>query len=74
MHKGNFIELSRKLKKILPQRHKTKKMPKEDFKPLTAVEEKTGKLIVNAAYVVHKALGPGLLEKVYEVCFCHVLA
>ena len=49
-------------------------MLKEDFKPLTAAEEKTGKLIVNAAYVVHKALGPGLLEKVYEVCFCHVLA
>ena len=22
---------------------------------------------------MHKALGPGLLEKVYEVCFCHEL-
>ena len=22
---------------------------------------------------MHKTLGPGLLEKVYEVCFCHVL-
>jgi GxxExxY protein len=30
--------------------------------------------IVDAAYTVHKALGPGLLEKVYEVCFCHELA
>ena len=29
---------------------------------------------MNAAYMVHKELGPGLLEKVYEVCFCHVLA
>ncbi len=48
-------------------------MHKGDFKPLTPEEEMTGKLIVNAAYVVHKALGPGLLEKVYEVCFCHVL-
>jgi GxxExxY protein len=48
-------------------------MHKGDHKPLTSEEEKTGKLIVNAAYVVHKALGPGLLEKVYEVCFCHVL-
>lgn len=48
-------------------------MHKEDFKPLSVAEEETGKLIVNAAYVVHKALGPGLLEKVYEVCFCHVL-
>jgi GxxExxY protein len=29
--------------------------------------------IVDAAYTVHKSLGPGLLEKVYEVCFCHEL-
>jgi GxxExxY protein len=29
--------------------------------------------IVDAAYTVHKALGPGLLEKIYEVCFCHEL-
>jgi GxxExxY protein len=33
-----------------------------------------GKLIVDAAYTVHKNLGPGLLEKVYEVCFCHELS
>src|SRR4051812_3521096 len=43
------------------------------FKPLSEEEEKIGKAVVNAAYTVHKALGPGLLEKVYEVCFCHVL-
>jgi len=48
-------------------------MHKGNFLPLTIEEEITGKRIVNAAYVVHKALGPGLLEKVYEVCFCHVL-
>ena len=53
--------------------HQDKKMHKGNFIELSAAEEKTGKLIVNAAYVVHKALGPGLLEKVYEVCFCHVL-
>ena len=41
--------------------------------PLTAEEERIGKAIVEAAYKVHKELGPGLLEKVYEVCFCHVL-
>jgi GxxExxY protein len=29
--------------------------------------------IVDAAYCVHKNLGPGLLEKIYEVCFCHEL-
>ena len=42
------------------------------FEPLTQ-EELIGKAIVNAAYKVHKQLGPGLLEKVYEVCICHVL-
>ena len=32
-----------------------------------------GKKIVDAAYTIHKTLGLGLLEKVYEVCFCHEL-
>ena len=32
-----------------------------------------GKKIVDSAYTVHKTLGPGLLEKVYEICFCHEL-
>jgi len=57
----------------MPLRHKETKMHKEDFKPISAEEERIGKLIVNAAYEVHKTLGPGLLEKVYEICFCHVL-
>jgi GxxExxY protein len=30
--------------------------------------------IVNAAFVVHRELGPGLLEGVYETCFCHELS
>jgi GxxExxY protein len=29
--------------------------------------------IVEAAYAVHSALGPGLLEGVYEVCLSHEL-
>jgi len=40
---------------------------------LTEEEERIGKMIVDAAYKVHSALGPGLLEKVYEICFCHEL-
>jgi len=44
------------------------------FVPISIEEETIGKAIVNAAYTVHKELGPGLLEKVYEVCFCHVLS
>ena len=43
------------------------------YKPLSQDEEEIGKAVVNAAYTVHKELGPGLLEKVYEICFCHVL-
>ena len=37
-------------------------------------EESIARKIVDAAYAVHKTLGPGLLEKVYEVCFCHELS
>jgi GxxExxY protein len=43
------------------------------FEPLSDREEAIARKIVDAAYAVHKALGPGLLEKVYEVCFCHEL-
>lgn len=47
---------------------------RKTFLPISAEEEAVGKAVVNAAYRVHKELGPGLLEKVYEVCFCHVLS
>jgi GxxExxY protein len=41
--------------------------------PLPKETERIGRLIVNAAYEVHKELGPGLLEKIYETCFCYEL-
>ncbi|MEQ1585149.1 MAG: GxxExxY protein [Cyclobacteriaceae bacterium] len=43
------------------------------FIKISEQEELIGKAIVNAAYKVHKELGPGLLEKVYEVCIAHEL-
>ncbi len=43
------------------------------FKPISSDLEDIGKKIVDAAYSVHSKLGPGLLEKVYEICFCHEL-
>ncbi len=45
----------------------------KDYEPISEQEEEIGKAIVHAAYLVHKELGPGLLEKVYEICFCHIL-
>ncbi len=43
------------------------------FEKLTIQEEDIGKAIVGAAYKVHSELGPGLLEKIYEVCLVHEL-
>lgn len=43
------------------------------YEALSQQEEQIGKAIVNAAYQIHKNLGPGLLEKVYEVCMAHEL-
>lgn len=42
----------------------TKKMLSEEI-------EYIGKVIVNSAFKIHKELGPGLLEKVNEVCLAH---
>ncbi len=44
-----------------------------EFEKTSDREEMVVAKIVDAAYSVHKTLGPGLLEKVYEVCFCHEL-
>lgn len=41
---------------------------------LTEFEDSLCKEIVDCAFKVHKGLGPGLLEKVYEACFCHELS
>lgn len=35
--------------------------------------EVLAKGVVHLGYTVHSILGPGLLESVYEVCFCHEL-
>ncbi|BBO18567.1 conserved hypothetical protein [Candidatus Brocadia pituitae] len=44
-----------------------------NFEPLSKKEEDIAKKIVDSAYLVHKALGQGILEKVYEACFCYKL-
>ena len=40
-----------------------------EFEKTSDKEEMVATKIVDAAYTVHKLLGPGLLEKVYEACF-----
>lgn len=40
---------------------------------LSFEEERIGKLIVDASLKIHKSIGPGLLEKIYEVCLAHEL-
>jgi GxxExxY protein len=44
-----------------------------NFQALSEREEAVAGKIVDAAFAVHTTLGPGLLERVYEVCFCHEL-
>ena len=43
-------------------------MQKKIYAPVPQNVEKVGKSVLDAAYKVHTALGPGLLESVYETC------
>ncbi|REJ89059.1 MAG: GxxExxY protein [Planctomycetota bacterium] len=47
---------------------------KPEFEPIPAATEELAKAAIDAAITVHRALGPGLLEGVYEACFCHELS
>ena len=54
-----------------PQRHKVTEVV--GFEPLPPELGPLSQTIVDAAFRVHKTLGPGLLESVYERCLCHEL-
>jgi GxxExxY protein len=43
------------------------------FEPVPTAVEQVAKAVVDGAYRVHKALGPGLLESVYETCLAYEL-
>jgi GxxExxY protein len=45
-----------------------------EFEPISENTQRIGTAIIDSAFTVHKNLGPGLLEKVYEVCLCHELS
>lgn len=57
----------------MPQKHENTKYHQKYFPPISNELEQIGKSVVDSALTVHKNLGPGLLEKVYEICFCHEL-
>jgi len=43
------------------------------YSELPIQTEAVAKEIVDIAFKIHKDLGPGLLESVYEKCFCYEL-
>jgi GxxExxY protein len=43
------------------------------FQPIPPETEEIARQVVDAAFTVHKNLGPGLLESVYELCLCYEL-
>jgi GxxExxY protein len=45
----------------------------KEFVPVPEDVERVAKEIVDAAFKVHRTLGPGLLEGVYEVCLAREL-
>ena len=46
----------------------------DETEPVPAAVEPIGRRIVDAAFAVHRALGPGLLESVYEACLAEELS
>lgn len=44
-----------------------------EFEPIPPDTESVAADLIEAAFRVHRALGPGLLESVYEACLCHEL-
>jgi len=44
-----------------------------EYFPLSERENQLGKIVVDIAFLLHRSLGPGLLESVYEKCFCYEL-
>ncbi len=43
------------------------------MEPIPEFVNQIAQKVVDSAFQVHKALGPGLLESAYEVCLCHEL-
>ena len=46
---------------------------KEKFDPIDEETENIASKVIESAFRVHRELGPGLLESVYETCMCFEL-
>jgi len=56
-----------------PRRHNATTKHKEMYEPLSERENQLATIVVDIAFSLNRALGPGLLESVYESCFCYEL-
>ena len=45
-----------------------------EFASIPERTEEVARQALDAAFCVHRTLGPGLLESVYEACLCHELS
>jgi GxxExxY protein len=52
----------------------TQRDTEKEYLPLSEREKWLAQEIVNIAFTIHKTLGPGLLESIYQRCFCYDLA
>jgi GxxExxY protein len=54
--------------------HKDTKAQRDTmFVPISDRENWISREVINISFIIHKKLGPGLLESVYEKCFCNEL-
>ena len=68
------IEQASHLRLFQPQKPEdTKRSKMKYFEPLPSEVEAVATAAVDAAYKIHKALGAGLMESVYEKCLIHEL-
>ena len=51
----------------------TQSITEKKHKPLTEREQWLASQVVDIAIAIHRFLGPGLLESIYEKCFCYEL-
>ncbi|MCA9041418.1 MAG: GxxExxY protein [Planctomycetaceae bacterium] len=49
-------------------------MNRQEFIPVSEKVDQLARTIIDSAFQVHRELGPGLLESVYQSCLCYELS